>query len=152
MDLHKNAIAKGQHPRPLSFAALSSLFPFLPLARHLPPTGGSLSPRGKTTFSVSLSLDSSPEGRAFWRYGKLSHSDFKSAEAENTVKRSSRRTGVNLQYFRLEPTALGSERGEQPLSRCGERGVQRVRGGSRNTPLTLWPSGATRRKCILQKP
>ena len=68
---------------------------------------------------------------------------FKSAEAENTVKRSSRRTGVNLQYFRVEPTSLGSERGEQPLSRCGERGVQRERGGSRNTPLTLWPSGAT---------
>ena len=64
-------------------------------------------------------------------------------EAENTVKRSSRRTGVNLQYFRVEPTSLGSERGEQPLSRCGERGVQRERGGSRNTPLTLWPSGAT---------
>ena len=68
---------------------------------------------------------------------------FQSAEAENTVKRSSRRTGVNLQYFRVEPTSLGSERGEQPLSRCGERGVQRERGGSRNTPLTLWPSGAT---------
>ncbi len=34
-------------------------------------------------------------------------------------------------------------RGEQPLVRCGERGVQRVRGGSRNTPLTLWPSGAS---------
>ena len=50
---------------------------------------------------------------------------------------------MNLQYFRLEPTPLGSERGEQPLSRCGERGVQRERGGSRNTPLTLWPSGAT---------
>ena len=68
---------------------------------------------------------------------------YKSAEPEKTVKRSSRRTGVNLQYFRLEPTPLGSERGEQPLSRCGERGVQRERGGSRNTPLTLWPSGAT---------
>ena len=38
---------------------------------------------------------------------------------------------------------MGSERGEQPLSRCGERGVQRERGGSRNTPLTLWTSGAT---------
>ena len=38
---------------------------------------------------------------------------------------------------------MGSERGEQPLSRCGERGVQRERGGSRNTPLILWPSGAT---------
>ena len=57
-------------------------------------------------------------------------------------ERSSRRTGVNLQYFRVEPTSLGSERGEQPLSRCG-RGVSRGREGSRNTPLTLWPSGAT---------
>ena len=38
---------------------------------------------------------------------------------------------------------FGVTRGEQPLVRCGERGVQRVRGGSRNTPLTLWPSGAS---------
>ena len=106
-------------------------------------------------FSVSpetCPLADVSRSREAFRCGKPSHSDFKSAEAENTVKRSSRRTGVNLQYFRLEPTPLGSERGEQPLSRCGERGVQRVRGGSRNTPLTLWPSGATRRKCILQKP
>ena len=32
---------------------------------------------------------------------------FKSAEPEKTVKRSSRRTGVNLQFFPVEPTALG---------------------------------------------
>ena len=54
---------------------------------------------------------------------------------------------------------MGSERGEQPLScndddRClrqKQGGVvgavasrmQRERGGSRNPPLTLWPSGAT---------
>ena len=39
---------------------------------------------------------------------------------------------------------FGVTRGEQLLVRCGERGVQRVRGGSRNTPLTLWSSGASR--------
>ena len=55
---------------------------------------------------------------------------FKSAEAENTVKRSSRRTGVNLQYFRVEPTSLGSERGEQPLS-CNDddRCLRQKQGG-----------------------
>ena len=42
--------------------------------------------------------------------------------------------GVNLPYFRVEPTSLGSERGEQPLSRCGERGVQRERGGESKHP------------------
>ena len=51
-------------------------------------------------------------------------------EAENTVKRSSRRTGVNLQYFRVEPTSLGSERGEQPLS-CNDddRCLRQKQGG-----------------------
>ena len=96
-------------------------------------------PAAKAQQIKCLLRQRSPPGS--WR--AATEGPFKSAEAENTVKRSSRRTGVNLQYFRVEPTSLGSERGEQPLSRCGERGVQRERGGSRNTPLTLWPSGAT---------
>ena len=39
-------------------------------------------------------------------------------------------TGVNLQYFRLEPTPLGSERGEQPLS-CNDddRCLRQKQGG-----------------------
>ena len=38
--------------------------------------------------------------------------------------------GVNLQYFRLEPTPLGSERGEQPLS-CNDddRCLRQKQGG-----------------------
>ena len=134
-------------------------------------------PAAKAQQIKCLLRQRSPPGS--WR--AATEGPFKSAEAENTVKKSSRRTGVNLQYFRVEPTPLGSERGEQPLScndddRCLRqkqggvvgavasrmqgplkgrsirwepqpvqvRGVSRGReGGSRNTPLTLWPSGAT---------
>ena len=39
---------------------------------------------------------------------------FKSAEPEKTVKRSSRRKGVNLQFFPVEPTSLGSSRACSP--------------------------------------
>ena len=39
---------------------------------------------------------------------------FKSAEPEKTVKRSSRRTGVNLQFFPVEPTSLGLSRASSP--------------------------------------
>ena len=42
---------------------------------------------------------------------------FKSAEPEKTVKRSSRRTGVNLQFFPVGAYFFGVKRGEQPLFR-----------------------------------
>ena len=42
---------------------------------------------------------------------------FKSAEPEKTVKRSSRRTGVNLQFFSGGAHFFGVKRGEQPLFR-----------------------------------
>ena len=42
---------------------------------------------------------------------------FKSAEPEKTVKRSSRRTGVNLQFFSGVAHPFGVKRGEQPLFR-----------------------------------
>ena len=42
---------------------------------------------------------------------------FKSAEPEKTVKRSSRRTGVNLQFFSGAALCFGVKRGEQPLFR-----------------------------------
>ena len=35
---------------------------------------------------------------------------------------------------------FGIVKGEQPLTRCGESGVQREGGGSRNTPPYLWPA------------
>ena len=40
---------------------------------------------------------------------------FKSAEPEKTVKRSSRRTGVNLQFFPVEPSSLGLKGASSPF-------------------------------------
>ena len=40
---------------------------------------------------------------------------FKSAEPEKTVKRSSRRTGVNLQFFPVQPTPLGLKGASSPF-------------------------------------
>ena len=76
---------------------------------------------------------------------------FESAEPEKTVKRSSRRTGVNLQFFPVGAYFFGIVKGEQPLARCGVGGVQRQGGGSRNTPPCLWPSGASLPACAKQK-
>ena len=50
---------------------------------------------------------------------------YKSAEPEKTVKRSSRRTGVNLQFFPVGAYFFRIVKGEQPLTRCGVGGVQR---------------------------
>ena len=35
---------------------------------------------------------------------------------------------------------FGIVKGEKPLTRCGESGVQREGGGIRNTPPYLWPA------------
>ena len=40
---------------------------------------------------------------------------FKSAEPEKTVKRSSRRSGVNLQFFPVEPSSLGLKGASSPF-------------------------------------
>ena len=40
---------------------------------------------------------------------------FESAEPEKTVKRSSRRSGVNLQFFPVEPTSLGLKGASSPF-------------------------------------
>ena len=40
---------------------------------------------------------------------------FKSAEPEKTVKRSSRRTGVNLQFFPVQPSPLGLKGASSPF-------------------------------------
>ena len=40
---------------------------------------------------------------------------FKSAEPEKTVKRSSRRTGVNLQFFSVQPTSSGLKGASSPF-------------------------------------
>ena len=106
--------------------------------RYFPPARGKSVPKGGaigSPYEVLFSSETYPLADAShleeaFRYGNLSRSDSKSAEAENTVKRSSRRIGVNLQYFRLEPASLGSERGEQPLS-CNDddRCLRQKQGG-----------------------
>ena len=40
---------------------------------------------------------------------------FESAEPEKTVKRSSRRTGVNLQFFPVQPSSLGLKGASSPF-------------------------------------
>ena len=40
---------------------------------------------------------------------------FKSAEPKKTVKRSSRRTGVNLQFFSVQPTSSGLKGASSPF-------------------------------------
>ncbi len=71
---------------------------------------------------------------------------YQSAEPEKTVKRSSRRTGVNLQFFPVEPTSLGSSRACSP---CPVAGWVESRGreGGVGTPLPA--SGPAERLCTL---
>ena len=57
---------------------------------------------------------------------------FKSAEPEKTVKRSSRRTGVNLQFFPVGAHFFRIVKGEQPLATgCGTQHPLRALGGTR---------------------
>ena len=57
---------------------------------------------------------------------------FKSAEPEKTVKRSSRRTGVNLQFFPVGAHFFRIVKGEQPLvTGCGSQHPLRALGGTR---------------------
>ena len=72
------------------------------------------------------------------------------AAAEGPINRRSEkmRLAKRLAFFRFD-FCFGIIKGEQPLIRCGVGGVQRKGGGSRNTPPYLWPSGASRRRCLL---
>ena len=72
---------------------------------------------------------------------------FESAEPEKTVKRSSRRTGVNLQFFRWEPTSLGLSRASSPWPVAGWV-ESRGREGGVGTPLPA--SGPAERPCPLE--
>ena len=57
---------------------------------------------------------------------------FKSAEPEKTVKRSSRRTGVNLQFFPVGTHFFRIVKGVQPLTTgCGTQHPLRALGGTR---------------------
>ena len=93
------------------------------------------SPKGTPTFSVIAARCQLPRGGSFWHGGKVSGSSamlagvpappggavaqrlrgFKSAEPKKTVKRSSRRTGVNLQFFPVQPSSLGLKGASSPF-------------------------------------
>ena len=70
----------------------------LPREGRLPPAGGKMSPQVTKGESVAQRLRG-----------------YKSAEPEKTVKRSSRRTGVNLQFFPVEPSSLGLKGASSPF-------------------------------------
>ena len=100
----ESAALWGERPRPLrQFASLTATS----------PKGRGLGMAGKLPAKAqSLRACSLP-------WGELSSvarlRGFKSAEPEKTVKRSSRRTGVNLQFFPVEPTPLGLKGASSPF-------------------------------------
>ena len=123
--------------------------PFCRLWRHLPPAGGSLSKGEALAKRQSFRhLPTAPLGGAVAQRLR----GHQSAEPEKTVKRSSRQTGVNLQFFSGGAHCFGFVKGEEPLTCCGVGGVQRKGGGSRNTPPYLWPSGASQPGGRQQRP
>ena len=107
---------------------------------------------GQPSQSSPVGLASSPKGRAFGMTAKFPGRPqslrvrllplggavaqrlrgFQSAEPEKTVKRSSRRTGVNLQFFPVQPTSLGLSRACSPfLTGCGPQHPLHALGGTR---------------------
>ena len=85
-----------------------------PLRRFAPAP-----PKGEPlAWRESLRLNRKACGRACSPGGAVAQrlKGFKSAEPEKTVKRSSRRTGVNLQFFPVQPTSLGLKGASSPFS------------------------------------
>ena len=98
--------------------------------------------RGAAVGVLALTVtfgDNSPKGRALGMTGKFPGvpappggavaqrlRGYKSAEPEKTVKRSSRRTGVNLQFFSVQPTSLGSSRACSPWRRVAAPSIRFV--------------------------
>ena len=84
-----------------------------PLRRFAPAP-----PKGEPlAWRESLRLNRKACGRACSPGGAVAQrlKGFKSAEPEKTVKRSSRRTGVNLQFFPVQPTSLGLKGASSPF-------------------------------------
>ena len=95
--------AAGERPRPLrQFASLTATSPKgrgLGMAVQFPAQ------------TQSLRACSLPLGGAVAQRLR----GFESAEPEKTVKRSSRRTGVNLQFFPVQPSSLGLKGASSPF-------------------------------------
>ena len=73
-------------------------------------------PRGRlNSLSQNLTVLTAPSGRERTLSGAQRLRGYQSAEPEKTVKRSSRRTGVNLQFFPVELTSLGLKGASSPF-------------------------------------
>ena len=79
---------------------------------HLPRSGG-VFPQGGKAFGKTANLTAPPKAPLGGAVAQRLRGN-RSAEPEKTVKRSSRRRGVNLQFFPVEPTALGLSRASSP--------------------------------------
>ncbi len=73
--------------------------------------------REPLAWRCSFRLNRKASGRARSPLGERAQRlrGFKSAEPEKTVKRSSRRTGVNLQFFPVQPSSLGLKGASSPF-------------------------------------
>ena len=96
-------------------AAVSVLAISVSSLRSLPPL-----PKGEAlAWRYSFRLRHKVCGHARSPSGELSSvarlRGYKSAEPEKTVKRSSRRTGVNLQFFPVQPSPLGLKGASSPF-------------------------------------
>ena len=109
-----------RHAEPSQLRCAQQTPLFVTCGDIFPRSGGSLSSQGELlgifrSARINLPLSGEVASRSDDGEGLLPLGGavaqrlrgFKSAEPEKTVKRSSRRTGVNLQFFPVEPTALG---------------------------------------------
>ena len=125
----------------IAFSPEKYPFRLLPLVAATFPKGTAFGDSGKVSGASSKASPwgagehSEPEGVAFGMAGKFPAKSqslwtcllplggavaqrlrgFESAEPEKTVKRSSRRTGVNLQFFPVQPSALGLKGASSPF-------------------------------------
>ena len=111
---------------------------------HLPRSGG-VFPQGGKAFGKTANLTAPPKAPLGGAVAQQLRGN-RSAEPEKTVKRSSRRRGVNLQFFPVEPTALGLSRASSPGPVAGWV-ESRGREGGVGTPLPT--SGPAERPCPL---
>ena len=99
-------------------------------------------PSERATLSVIATRCQLPRRGSFWRLRACSLPlggavaqrlrGYKSAKPEKTVKRSSRRTGVNLQFFPVGAHFFRIVKGVQPLvTGCGTQHPLRALGGTR---------------------
>ncbi len=115
------------------------------LRRATSPGAGESFPKGGKAFGKTANFTAPPKAPLGGAVAQRLRGN-RSAEPEKTVKRSSRRRGVNLQFFPVEPTALGLSRASSPGPVAGWV-ESRGREGGVGTPLPT--SGPAERPCQL---